>query len=74
MHAQPGDWLVIEGLHTGDIRREGQIIDVGHAGGEPPYRVRWLDSGAVTLVSPGPDGHIVHQPPHGATAPGAAKA
>jgi hypothetical protein len=64
MNAQPGDWLVVEGTHTGNIRREGEIVQVDHPDGSPPYRVRWLGTGTETLVFPGPDGRIVHEPPH----------
>jgi hypothetical protein len=64
MYARTGDWLVIEGPHTGDIRREGQIVEVAHSDGTPPYRVRWLDTGTVTLVFPGPDGRVLHESLH----------
>jgi hypothetical protein len=63
MRAQRGDWLVIEGPHTGDIRREGQILEVRDPDGAPPYLVRWRD-GAQSLVFPGPGGHVQHRPPH----------
>jgi Domain of unknown function (DUF1918) len=64
MKAQPGDWLVVESMRTGEGRREGQIVGVDHQDGSPPYRVRWSDNNHETLVFPGPDGRVTHQAPH----------
>ena len=58
MRARKGDWLVVEGTHVGDVRREGEITEVAHADGSPPYRVRWRD-GHEALVFPGPDSRIL---------------
>ena len=68
MRAHKGDWLVVESTHLGDGRREGLIIEVPHGDGSPPYQVRWLD-GHEALVFPGPDGRVMHHPPHEHTAP-----
>ena len=61
MKAQTGDRLVVEGIHVGDARRVGVILDVSHADGSPPYTVRWLDDGHETLVFPGSEARI--EPP-----------
>jgi hypothetical protein len=63
MRAREGDWLVVEGTHVGDGRREGLIVEVSHPDGSPPYRVRWLD-GHEALVFPGPDSRILEHAPH----------
>lgn len=62
MHAKKGDWLVVESTTLGGRRREGQIVDVRGPDGTPPYWVRWLADGRVTLCFPGPDAHVT---PHG---------
>jgi hypothetical protein len=59
MHAQPGDWLVVEGRDIGHHARRAQILSVHSPDGQPPYRVRWADDGHEALVVPGPDAHIV---------------
>jgi Domain of unknown function (DUF1918) len=60
MHAQAGDRLVVESRTTETARREGEVLEVQGANGEPPYRVRWSD-GHEGLVFPGPDAHIVRK-------------
>jgi hypothetical protein len=45
--------------------RDGEIIEVRHADGSPPYVVRWDDTGRESLVFPGPDAvvhHFAHAP------------
>lgn len=58
MKAKVGDKLILEGTHVGDHRRIGQVIEVRHADGTPPYVVRWLDSGKEALVFPGAEAKI----------------
>jgi hypothetical protein len=53
-----GDRVVLEGMHVGDARRVGVIIDLRHADGTPPYMVRWLDNGHESLVYPGSDARV----------------
>lgn len=62
MEAQVGDWLVVRGRRVGDGHREGQVVEVPHADGSPPYRVRWLDQERSSLVFPGPE-CTVHRGP-----------
>jgi hypothetical protein len=60
MKARVGDRLVMEGTHVGDLRRIGEIVEVNHEDGAPPYRVRWPD-GHESLVFPGPDARVEEQ-------------
>lgn len=60
MKAQVGDKLIMEGKHVGERRRVGEITEVGHADGTPPYRVKWED-GHEGLVFPGSDCHLASQ-------------
>ncbi|GIF45495.1 uncharacterized protein DUF1918 [Asanoa ferruginea] len=57
MQAVVGDRLVVEGIHVGDPRRDGEILEVRHADGSPPYLVRWPD-GSENLVFPGSEAHV----------------
>lgn len=60
MHASVGDRLIVHGLHVDDPTRDGEIIEVRGAGGQPPYIVRWSDTGHEGFVFPGPDATIQH--------------
>lgn len=60
MHAQAGDWLVIETNHVGQHAKRGQIKEVHSQDGSPPFLVHWED-GHDALVFPGPDAHVVKQ-------------
>jgi len=55
MKAQVGDRLVPDG----DARRAGVIIGLRNADGSPPYIVKWLSSGHVALVFPGPYTRVI---------------
>lgn len=56
MHAEPGDWLIVQRAHDA---RKAKILEVNSADGTPPYLVRWLDDAHIALVFPGPDAHVV---------------
>ncbi|WP_405182263.1 DUF1918 domain-containing protein [Nocardia sp. NBC_01377] len=56
MHANPGDWLVVEGRAT--VRR-GLIEEVHGADGGPPFFVHWLDNGHRALIFPGPEAYVL---------------
>ena len=58
MKAAVGDWLVVERVHLGEPRRRARIVEVSHADGTPPYRVRWTDTEHETVVFPGPDARV----------------
>ncbi|MGD9527129.1 DUF1918 domain-containing protein [Pseudonocardia sp.] len=62
MRAKVGDWLIIEGRKVDDRRRQGQILEVQHADGSPPYRVRWVEDGHESVVFPGPEARIEPHP------------
>jgi hypothetical protein len=59
MHAQPGDWLLVEAKSVGHDTRRGQIIEVHGADGAPPFVVRWTDADHESTVIPGPDARVV---------------
>jgi hypothetical protein len=60
MHAQVGDRMVIRNRLLGHPVRDGEILEVRHADGSPPYVVRWSDTGHVSLFFPGPDAYVDH--------------
>jgi hypothetical protein len=62
MQAQVGDWVVIEGRTLDEPRRQGQIIELVHPDGSPPYRVRWPADDHESVVFPGPDARIEPHP------------
>jgi Domain of unknown function (DUF1918)/Domain of unknown function (DUF1876) len=73
MHAQVGDRIVVAGATVGTPVRDGEIVEVHGPAGEPPYLVRWTDTGRESLFFPGPDSHIEHDgSPEGGAAGAAA--
>lgn len=60
MFATVGDHLIIRGTHLGERLRDGEILEVPHADGGPPYLVRWEDTGRESLIFPGPDATVHH--------------
>lgn len=60
MFAAPGDRLIVHSKHVGGPVRDGEILEVRHADGTPPYLVRWSDTGHEALCFPGPDAEIQH--------------
>jgi hypothetical protein len=60
MFARSGDRLVIRSVHVGGPVRDGEILEVRHDDGSPPYLVRWSDTGHEALVFPGPDATVQH--------------
>jgi hypothetical protein len=60
VHATVGDRLIVHGTHVDDVNRDGEILEVRGKNGEPPYVVRWSDSGHEALVFPGPDAVVHH--------------
>jgi hypothetical protein len=60
MLADVGDRLVVRSTHVDGPVRNGEIIEVRHTDGSPPYVVRWSDSGQEALVYPGPDAYVEH--------------
>jgi len=60
MRANVGDWLVIKGTRLDDPLRRGEIVELVHDDGAPPFYVHWLDNDRTTLYFPGPDAHVEH--------------
>lgn len=60
MFAEVGDHLIVPGTHVGEAGRDGEVIEVSHEDGSPPYLVRWEDSGRETLFFPGPNAVVHH--------------
>jgi len=59
MRARIGDWIVIESSRLDGARRAGQVVELRHPDGTPPYLVHWLDTGETTLAFPGPDARVL---------------
>ena len=59
MRVQVGDQLIPDG----DTDRIGLVIGLRNADGSPPYVIKWLSSGHIALVSPGPYARIRHPDP-----------
>lgn len=59
MKANVGDWLVVKSGVVGHRNLRGLITEVRSPEGEPPYRVRWLDSDDESTVYPGPDAIVM---------------
>jgi hypothetical protein len=57
MRANVGDLLLVESNSAEQHRREGEIIEVQGADGQPPFLVRWPD-GHEALCIPGPDARV----------------
>lgn len=60
MKAVAGDMLVVKGHRVGEPDRKAEILEVVGDDGAPPYRVRWDDTGHVTLCFPGTDALVEH--------------
>jgi hypothetical protein len=58
LRADPGDRLVIRGHRLGEPERDGEILEALGSGGTPPFRVRWSDTGAETILFPGSDAYV----------------
>ena len=54
MDAKVGDEIVVDGVATGDPKREGEILEVKDGGGVVHYRVRW-DDGTDCIYFPSSD-------------------
>jgi Domain of unknown function (DUF1918) len=59
MRAKVGDRIVIGGRRAGQPNRDCEVLEVRHANGEPPYVVRWDDTGHEDLFFPGSDAAVV---------------
>jgi hypothetical protein len=59
METKVGDEIVVDGVHTGDLQRKGEILEILHGGDVTHYRVRW-DDGQEALFYPGSTTHVVN--------------
>ena len=60
MRASVGDKIVIKSHRIGEPDRDCLVLEVRDAGGGPPYRVRWGDTGHESLFFPGADASVHH--------------
>lgn len=60
MRASVGDRIVIVRAGITEPVRDGEIVELGHEDGSPPYVVCWSDTDRTSLVFPGPDARIIH--------------
>ncbi|HUY66200.1 MAG TPA: DUF1918 domain-containing protein [Acidimicrobiales bacterium] len=58
MRAKIGDRILIGGHRVGQPDRDCEVLEVRHPNGEPPYVVRWGDTGHEDLFFPGPDAAV----------------
>lgn len=49
MQAKVGDQIVISGHRVGESNRNCEVLELRHPNGEPPYLVRWEDTGDEDL-------------------------
>ena len=60
MHANVGDEIVVDAVHTGEPSRKGEILEVIERDGSNHYRVRWDDDGHDGIFYPGSTTHVVN--------------
>lgn len=61
MKASPGDRVVILSNALDGAVRDGEVVESRRADGEPPYVVRWSDTGKTSVFFPGVDAHVEHR-------------
>ncbi len=59
MRADVGDRIVIRAHRIGEPVRDAEVLATG-TNGEPPFQVRWSDTGHEGLFFPGSDAYIEH--------------
>jgi hypothetical protein len=57
VQAHVGDHITVPGRHVGEAVRTGQVVEVRHEDGRPPYLVRW-DDGHEALCYPPPEARL----------------
>ncbi len=60
MKATVGDRLHVPGRHVGEPGRDGEVLEVRGAQGDPPYLVKW-DDGHSGVCVPGPETKVEHR-------------
>lgn len=64
VRARVGDWVVVRSPRPGVPAREGQVVEVPHPDGSPPYVVRWIDDDRRSVLFPGADAEVRDRPLH----------
>lgn len=62
VEAAPGDRLIVHSHAVGTPDRDAEVLEVHGENGEPPFLVRWSDTGHEGLLFPGPDAVVHHHP------------
>jgi hypothetical protein len=62
MYAFKGDHIIVTDRQVGSVRR-AEVVSVQHSDGQPPFWVRWSDSGEVVLWLPTAGAVIDHAGP-----------
>ena len=60
LRAEPGDRLAIKSRKLSGYERDGEILEVLGQDGQPPYLVRWSDTGREAITRPGSDAYVDH--------------
>ena len=60
MKASVGDRIIVVSSKLDGPVRDGEVVELRHPDGTPPYMVQWADHADPTLFFPGPDAHVVH--------------
>jgi len=68
MKAHQGDRIILAASHTDEPTRDGEVLEVRGANGDPPYLVRWAD-GHTGLMYPGPGSVLRIEGEHVASVP-----
>jgi hypothetical protein len=68
MKAHQGDRIILAASHTDEPTRDGEVLEVRGANGDPPYLVRWAD-GRTGLMYPGPGSVLRIEGEHVASVP-----
>jgi hypothetical protein len=59
LHARPGDRIVVHGRNLGDLDRDGEVLATSSKG-EPPFTVRWSDTGHTSVFFPAAGVEVHH--------------
>jgi hypothetical protein len=60
VNASVGDRIIIKGHRVGEPDRDCEVLEVRGEDGQPPYVVRWGDSGHECFFYPGSDASVQH--------------
>jgi hypothetical protein len=63
VYAEVSNWLVVQSRLLDVPVRAGEIVEVPHRDGSPPYVVRWQGEERTSVVFPGPDAVVSMGPP-----------